>query len=64
MLTYDAKWQTIDANEIGKINKREGQIWFALREVLLNPKYSSHYEITQHRLTELSKVYCIITDAD
>ncbi|XP_020278605.1 zinc finger MYND domain-containing protein 10 isoform X2 [Pseudomyrmex gracilis] len=56
ILTYDAKWQKIDANNIGKINKREGQIWFALREVLLNPKYSSHYEITEHRLTQLSKL--------
>ncbi|RLU18456.1 hypothetical protein DMN91_008813 [Ooceraea biroi] len=54
--TYDASWRKIKAEEAGKINKREGQVWFALRELLLNPKCSPYYEITEHRLAQLSKL--------
>lgn len=53
---YDASWKKVKANEVGKINKREGQVWFGLRELLLNPKCSPYYEITEHRLSQLSKV--------
>lgn len=59
MLTYDASWRKVKANEVGKINKREGQVWFGLRELLLNPKCSPYYEITEHRLSQLSKVLII-----
>lgn len=55
-LTYDASWRKIKAEEAGKINKREGQVWFALRELLLNPKSSPYYEITEHRLAQLTKL--------
>lgn len=55
-MTYEASWRKIKANEIGKINKREGQVWFGLRELLLNSKCSPYYEITEHRLSQLSKV--------
>lgn len=57
---YDASWKKVKANEVGKINKREGQIWFGLRELLLNPKCSPYYEITEHRMSQLSKVFIII----
>jgi len=60
MLTYEASWKKIKTSEIGKINKREGQVWFGLRELLLNPKCSPYYEITEHRLSQLSKVLIII----
>lgn len=56
MLTYEGSWRKIKASEIGKINKREGQVWFGLRELLLNPKCSPYYEITEHRLSQLSKL--------
>ncbi|XP_072755278.1 zinc finger MYND domain-containing protein 10 [Anoplolepis gracilipes] len=56
MLMYDASWRKVKANEVGKINKREGQVWFGLRELLLNPKCSPYYEITEHRLSQLSKL--------
>ncbi|KAM0737414.1 Zinc finger MYND domain-containing protein 10 [Formica fusca] len=55
-LMYDGSWKKVKANEIGKINKREGQVWFGLRELLLNPKCSPYYEITEHRLSQLSKL--------
>ncbi|XP_077281435.1 zinc finger MYND-type containing 10 [Temnothorax americanus] len=55
-MTYEASWRKIKANEIGKMNKREGQVWFGLRELLLNPKCSPYYEITEHRLSQLSKL--------
>lgn len=56
---YEGSWRKIKPNEIGKINKREGQVWFGLRELLLNPKCSPYYEITEHRLSQLSKVLII-----
>lgn len=61
-MTYEASWRKIKTNEIGKINKREGQVWFGLRELLLNPKCSPYYEITEHRLSQLSKVLIIIEE--
>ncbi|KYN04629.1 PREDICTED: zinc finger MYND domain-containing protein 10 [Cyphomyrmex costatus] len=56
VLMYEASWRKIKPSEIGKINKREGQVWFGLRELLLNPKCSPYYEITEHRLSQLSKL--------
>ncbi|XP_036151072.1 zinc finger MYND domain-containing protein 10 isoform X2 [Monomorium pharaonis] len=56
MLTYETGWRKIKASENGKINKREGQVWFGLRELLLNPKCSPYYEITEHSLSQLSKL--------
>ncbi|KYQ46581.1 Zinc finger MYND domain-containing protein 10 [Trachymyrmex zeteki] len=56
VLMYEGSWRKIKPNEIGKINKREGQVWFGLRELLLNPKCSPYYEITEHRLSQLSKL--------
>ncbi|XP_032689954.1 zinc finger MYND domain-containing protein 10 isoform X2 [Odontomachus brunneus] len=56
ILTYDANWKKIQVDEVGKICKREGQVWFALRELLLNPKCSPYYEISEHRLSQLMKL--------
>ncbi|XP_011159606.2 zinc finger MYND domain-containing protein 10 [Solenopsis invicta] len=56
MLMYETSWRKIKTSETGKINKREGQVWFGLRELLLNPKCSPYYEITEHRLSQLSKL--------
>ncbi|KAG5311054.1 ZMY10 protein, partial [Acromyrmex insinuator] len=56
VLMYEGSWRKIKSSEIGKINKREGQVWFGLRELLLNPKCSPYYEITEHRLSQLSKL--------
>ncbi|KYN22188.1 Zinc finger MYND domain-containing protein 10 [Trachymyrmex cornetzi] len=56
VLMYEGSWRKIKPSEIGKINKREGQVWFGLRELLLNPKCSPYYEITEHRLSQLSKL--------
>ncbi|KAL6255736.1 hypothetical protein P5V15_012980 [Pogonomyrmex californicus] len=55
-LTYEASWRKIKESEIGKINKREGQVWFGLRELLLNPKCAPYYEITEHKLSQLMKL--------
>lgn len=60
MLTYDASWKKVQADEAGKICKREGQVWFTLRELLLNSKCSPYYEITEHRLSQLTKVCTIV----
>lgn len=55
-LIYDGNWNKPNPNEVGKICKIEGQLWFGLRELLLSPKCISHYEITEHRLAKLLKV--------
>ncbi|EFN80765.1 Zinc finger MYND domain-containing protein 10, partial [Harpegnathos saltator] len=56
MLIYDASWKKIQVDETKKVFKREGQVWFTLRELLLNPKCSSYYKITEHRLSQLTKL--------
>nr|KAF7392133.1 hypothetical protein H0235_017132 [Vespula pensylvanica] len=56
VMLYDGKWNKIKDNEEGKISKIEAQIWFGLRELLLNPKCGPYYEITEHRLSHLLKL--------
>ncbi|KAL0123225.1 hypothetical protein PUN28_007675 [Cardiocondyla obscurior] len=54
VMMYEMNWKKI--NDIRKINKREGQVWFGLRQLLLNPKCSPYYEITEHRLSQFSQL--------
>ncbi|KAK2583290.1 hypothetical protein KPH14_009294 [Odynerus spinipes] len=56
LMKYDGKWGKVKENEEGKITKMEGQVWFGLRELLLNPKCAPYYEITEHRLSHLLKL--------
>lgn len=55
-MLYNSGWKKSKSNEEGKISKIEGQIWFGLRELLLNPKSAPYYEITEHRLSQLIKL--------
>lgn len=55
-MLYNAGWKKEKPNEEGKVSKIEGQVWFGLRELLLNPKCAPYYEITEHRLSQLLKV--------
>lgn len=56
-MTYNGGWRKTKLNEEEKISKIEGQIWLGLRELLLNPKSASYYEITEHRFFKLLKVF-------
>lgn len=55
-MIYNAGWKKEKPSEEGKICKIEGQVWFGLRELLLNPKCAPYYEITEHRLSHLLKL--------
>lgn len=55
-MIYNSGWKKVKSSEEGKISKIEGQVWFGLRELLLNPKSAPYYEITEHRVTQLIKV--------
>lgn len=55
-MLYNSGWKKEKLSEEGKISKIEGQIWFGLRELLLNPKSAPYYEITEHRFSQLLKV--------
>lgn len=55
-LIYNGKWEKINFAEEEKICKVEGQVWFGLREILLNPKCAPYYEITEFRLSQLVKL--------
>ncbi|XP_061931922.1 zinc finger MYND domain-containing protein 10 isoform X2 [Apis cerana] len=55
-MTYNGGWRKTKLNEEEKISKIEGQIWLGLRELLLNPKSASYYEITEHRFFKLLKL--------
>ncbi|KAG7205046.1 hypothetical protein KM043_005427 [Ampulex compressa] len=56
IMIYNGSWKRIKKEELGKISKMEGQVWFGLRELLLNPKCAPYYEITEHRLAHLLKL--------
>ncbi|XP_011296730.1 zinc finger MYND domain-containing protein 10 [Fopius arisanus] len=53
---YTSTWEKVKENERDKICKTEGQIWIALRELLLNPKCAPYYPINEFRISELSKL--------
>ena len=55
-MIYNGKWEKIGDNDYDKICKFEGQVWFGLRELLLNPKCAPYYDITEVRASQLSKV--------
>ncbi|XP_066590949.1 zinc finger MYND domain-containing protein 10 isoform X2 [Prorops nasuta] len=56
-MIYNAKWEKLKSDEEDTVPKIEGQVWFGLRELLLNPNNASYYEITEFRLNELMKKY-------
>ncbi|KOC69534.1 Zinc finger MYND domain-containing protein 10, partial [Habropoda laboriosa] len=55
-MIYNGSWKKVKPSEEGKICKIEGQVWFGLRELLLNSKSAPYYEVTEHRLSQLIKV--------
>ncbi|XP_043257962.1 zinc finger MYND domain-containing protein 10 [Colletes gigas] len=55
-MIYNGGWKKVKLSEEGQISKIEGQVWFGLRELLLNPKCAPYYEITMHRLSHLLKL--------
>ncbi|XP_053995372.1 zinc finger MYND domain-containing protein 10 [Hylaeus anthracinus] len=55
-MIYNGGWKKLKSSEEGKISKIEGQVWFGLRELLLNPKCAPYYEITEHRISQLLKL--------
>ncbi|XP_034943955.1 zinc finger MYND domain-containing protein 10 [Chelonus insularis] len=55
-MIYTSKWDRVTKGEEDKISKIEGQIWICLRGLLLNPKCAPYYQITQFRISELTKL--------
>ncbi|CAL7944864.1 unnamed protein product [Xylocopa violacea] len=55
-MVYNSGWKKVKSSEEEKISKIEGQVWFGLRELLLNPKSAPYYEITEHRFSQLLKL--------
>lgn len=55
-MIYNGKWVNLDDNDADKVCKFEGQVWFGLRELLLNPKCAPYYDITEVRISQLTKV--------
>lgn len=56
-MIYNSGWKKVKSGEEGKISKIEGQVWLGLRELLLNTKSAPYYEITDHRFSQLLKVF-------
>ncbi|XP_057328442.1 zinc finger MYND domain-containing protein 10 [Microplitis mediator] len=55
-MIYSSSWEKVKAGEEDKICKVEGQVWFGLRELLLNPKSASYYQVTEFRMSALTKL--------
>ncbi|XP_058804033.1 zinc finger MYND domain-containing protein 10 [Phymastichus coffea] len=56
IMIYNGKWHKLDDKDIDKLCKFEGQVWFGLRELLLNPKCAPYYDITEFRMSQLTKL--------
>lgn len=54
-MIYTGKWEKQEG-DYDKICKFEAQVWFGLRELLLNPKCAPYYDITEFRMAQLTKV--------
>jgi hypothetical protein len=55
-MIYNGKWEKVEMENLDKISNFEGQVWFGLRELLLNPKCAPYYDITEVRISQLMKV--------
>ncbi|XP_033223703.1 zinc finger MYND domain-containing protein 10 [Belonocnema kinseyi] len=55
-MVYDGKWKKVSPQEEDKISRIEGQVWFGLREILLNHRCAPYYEITEFRQSQLLKL--------
>lgn len=55
VMVYTGKWEKKE--DYNKIDKFEAQVWFGLRELLLNPKCAPYYDITEFRMAQLTKVF-------
>lgn len=60
-MVYDGKWEILDENNQDRISRIEGQVWIGLRELLLNPKCATYYDITEFRMSQLVKVIRVNT---
>lgn len=55
LMIYTGKWEKLE-KDFDKVGKFEAQVWFGLRELLLNPKCAPYYDITEFRMAQLTKV--------
>ncbi|XP_011495064.1 PREDICTED: zinc finger MYND domain-containing protein 10 [Ceratosolen solmsi marchali] len=56
IMIYNGKWEKLEDENMDKICNFEGQVWFGLRELLLNPKCAPYYDITEVRMSQLLKL--------
>nr|CAD7576537.1 unnamed protein product [Timema californicum] len=62
-LTYiDGKWQHIEGEAAHKVTHTEGQLWIAIRQLLLDPRCPAHYDINDTRKNQLIKLQCYLHD--
>nr|CAD7443563.1 unnamed protein product [Timema bartmani] len=62
-LTYiDGKWQHIEGEAAQKVTRTEGQLWIAIRQLLLDPRCPAHYDINDTRKNQLIKLQCYLHD--
>nr|CAD7414929.1 unnamed protein product [Timema poppensis] len=62
-LTYiDGKWQHIEGEAAQKVTHTEGQLWIAIRQLLLDPRCPAHYDINDTRKNQLIKLQCYLHD--
>lgn len=52
----DGQWKRISSETSEKLSSTEAQIWFGLRELLLNPKCFQYYEFSDFRKSQLFKL--------
>ncbi|XP_039295074.1 zinc finger MYND domain-containing protein 10 [Nilaparvata lugens] len=63
LLKYvDSKWHEIAAADRQAVTVTEGQVWLALRHLLLDEKCHAHYDIDACRRSHLLKLQCHLTE--
>lgn len=58
----DGKWVEVSGEDLMKLTQVEGQVWLALRQLLLRDSCARNYEFSEFRRSQLQKVLKYMTD--
>ncbi|KAK3917218.1 Zinc finger MYND domain-containing protein 10 [Frankliniella fusca] len=58
----DGRWVQVSGEDLLKLTRVEGQVWLALRQLLLRESCARNYEFSEFRKSQLQKVLRYMTD--
>ncbi|GFG31584.1 hypothetical protein Cfor_04769, partial [Coptotermes formosanus] len=61
-LKFEGEWQERKGEASTKVTRAEAQTWLALRQLLLDPRCPTYYDINEYRKNQLSKIQRFLHD--